>query len=1295
MIGKKLLNYQIESLIGKGGMGSVYLASNLHIDQKVAVKVLNTELANNQEVKNRFKREATTLSSLDHPNIVKFLNYYEDEQGVYLIMEYIKGRTLDEYITKETGPIPEEKMLDLFSPILDAFTYAHGQGIVHRDIKPSNIIITHDMRVKILDFGIARILNEAVPTMTKVGTKMGTAMYMSPEQIKAQEVDKRSDIFSLGIVLHQMITGSAPYDDTTMSEFEIHQNLVENDLPRAKSIYPYITDKVQEIVDKATQKKADDRYQDCENFKYALTKAIKPEEAVKPHASPIYKWIAASIAVLIIAAGIWLWDYNRVKVTYYKDYVEQWGVPKGIYKLSKEEYSHRAESYRMEFQKRKLRRLTLVNSVGKIREHHDSEHMERPSDMKLYYKADGNLDYSEILDRNGKILFRKDYSHDMKVMTYRRADEFGTELSLSARTLKIHQNPMGDNNSKKGQISRFLLTYDNNGYLTKLEYAKYQNIKVGDVDGIYARRYERDQKGRVIKETYLGANGNIKNTKKGLAIREHEFTENDDWTKTSYFDRNHNPSKDETGVPVVNLYYDEYGNRIKEEYVNSKGELVYRNDSKSAGFEYVYDEKGFNIERTYFDIEGNKAVGSNGIVGRINFYDTDGNVVKFYNINIENEPAYNTEGGYYGYNAKYDESGNMTELWFIDKDEKIVASKNGHAGISWKYDSIGNKIEVIYYAEDKKPILTSSGVAGYWYSYNDMNLVSEVQCLNTSLKIAPSENDGIAIWRNQYDKRGNRTGVAYYDKNGINLTSHLVNGIAGWGCKYDKDGNQVEFWYYDSDSSLTTTSNNYAMYKSEYDEQGNETTRLFYDTEGNIVENSSGYAGWVAQYDERGNEVLDKKLDVNKENAKGWLVGKSRYDDNDNKIEYMLYDYKGNLAVGGNGYAGWKAEYDKKNNQTKISYYGKDGKLILSEGGFAFTEYAYDEKGNLVSGKFYDVKGKPVASTSYGAPMFIKKYDNMGNVVYQGHFKHDGKTPMETESGVHYGTFEYDKFGNMTCLTGYDKEGKFTPYVNGCGRKRMKYDLQGNVIETTYHNESDNLVNCDLGYAVFKQAYNKKGKVTKKEYYDKNNAPVIEKDNNAHIVETIYNEKGQNIEMRYYGTNGKLRTNIYAIRKFNYNTAGYWTEDTYFDAKGKRCRANEEYDYYKIIYERDADGNTIYKKYYQLDGKLYATLDSEGNRVYSNEEICAYINSIKTPNSIVDGLDFVNAKCSNRRATFTWKLPTWSKYEMSDSKKSEFKDTIKGIAKENNNVTTLQSVNWKITVIVNDKANRELFRYYF
>lgn len=1295
MTGKQILNYRIEELIGKGGMGSVYLASNINIDHKVAIKILAPHLANNDEIKRRFEREAKTLATLDHQNIVKFINYYESQDGVFLIMEYVKGMTLEDYINNVSGPIPEEKTLEMFSQILDAFSYAHQQGVVHRDIKPSNIIITPKNKIKILDFGIARIINEAVQGITQAGTKMGTVAYMSPEQVRGKEVDSKSDIYSLGVVLHQMVTGKIPYDHTTMSEYDINVKIVEGKLPRASEIYPYVSEKVQKVIDHAVEKEPAKRPKDCAEFKYELTKAIKPEEAVKPKSNAVFKWISVAAAIVIVAAAFWYWDYNRLKVRYYKDYAEKWGVPQGIYKLSKNEVSHREASYKFEYQKRKLIRMSLVNSVGKIKEHHDSEHMERPSDMKLFYQADGNLDYAEFLDRNGKILFRKDYSQDLKVMTFKRPDEFGTELSLSARTLKIHQSPTGDNGSAKGQVSRFLLTYDENGYVTKLEYAKYQNVKVGDADGIYARQYERDEKGREIKITYLGANGTIKNTKKGLAIKENEYLENDDWLRTSYFDRNGNPSKDETGVPVVILHFDEYGNRIKEEYMDENGKLVYRTDTKSAGFKYKYDQHGFNTERIYIDTDGNECVGNSGIAGTIMSYDEFGNVIKYFTVDIDRNPVYDMENGYFGYRSEFDENGNVTALWFLDKDGNVSTCKSGNAGISWTYDSMGNNTEVVYYDENAAPFLTQSGSAGYRYVYNDMNLVVEVQCLNTALQISPSENDGISIWKNAYDKRGNRIAGAYYDNSGKTLVLSQTDNIAGWGCKYDDDGNQTEYWTFDEDSLLSNGNNTYAIFKSRFDEYGNEIERKFYDSNQKPTEISSGYAGWVAAFDERGNEISSKFINIDGSPAEGFLISKSKYDQNDNCIEYMLYDTDGKLAMSSNGYAGWKAEYDNKNNQTKISYFGADGKLVNANDGFAYALYTYDEKGNLITGKYFGTDSKPINSTEYEAPFVAKKYDHMGNNIYQGLFKDDGLTPVENSKGVHYMTAEYDQFGNIVCLSGFDKNNKATAYVNGCVKKRMKYDRQGNETEVSYFDEADQLVNCDLGYAVLKKDYNKQGQIICYTYFDPLNKPALNKDQNSHKVEVDFDDKGNQTEARYYGTDNKLLRGEYAIIRYKYNDAGDLIEKSTYGDNNQPYRSDSEIDYYKIVYERNASGELMYSKYYKLNGELLATLDSDGNRVYSKEEICNYVYGIEIPTSIVEGLDFITANCDYSKVSFVWKLTEWSKYDLSDSKKSELKDYIRDYAIDQENVSLLKSVNWRITITVVDKADRELFKLYY
>jgi serine/threonine protein kinase len=224
-----------------------------------------------------------TLSGLNHPNIVRVLDFHEDEKGLYIIMEFVEGISLDEMIRTKTGPIPEEKAFKIFKKILEGFQYAHSRrpAIIHRDIKPSNIIIGEDDEPKIIDFGIVKIVDDSgagISSQTVAGTKIGTTLYMSPEQILAKEVDARSDIFSLGITLFVMLTGRSPFGNTN-SDFEIQNSIVNNPLPRAKDIYPGVSDKAQKIIDKATEKRKENRFQNCNEFKEAL---FAKEEIIIP-----------------------------------------------------------------------------------------------------------------------------------------------------------------------------------------------------------------------------------------------------------------------------------------------------------------------------------------------------------------------------------------------------------------------------------------------------------------------------------------------------------------------------------------------------------------------------------------------------------------------------------------------------------------------------------------------------------------------------------------------------------------------------------------------------------------------------------------------------------------------------------------------------------------------------------------------------------------------------------------------------------------------------------------------------
>ena len=206
MIGKEILNYIIVSKIGDGGMGTVYLAEHKFIQQqKVAIKVIRKDMVN-ESSRRRLQEEAEHLAGLNHPNIVKFLNYHIDNEGnVYLIMEYAEGDTLAQYIRTKTGLIVESRILPIFEPILDAFDYAHKKKVIHRDIKPSNIIVTPDGTPKILDFGISTILDENVDEGKEEAFIMGTPSFMSPEQVRGQGIDFRSDRQCRGVPILEVI----------------------------------------------------------------------------------------------------------------------------------------------------------------------------------------------------------------------------------------------------------------------------------------------------------------------------------------------------------------------------------------------------------------------------------------------------------------------------------------------------------------------------------------------------------------------------------------------------------------------------------------------------------------------------------------------------------------------------------------------------------------------------------------------------------------------------------------------------------------------------------------------------------------------------------------------------------------------------------------------------------------------------------------------------------------------------------------------------------------------------------
>jgi serine/threonine protein kinase len=259
------LNYTVKNLIGQGGMATVYLANHNTLNKPVAIKLLNKEFIHNENVRKRFLAEARNLFSLHHPNIIKVTDLIDEGDTVAFVMEYMEGQTLKDYLDTK-GKLNDEEIKKLFVQMLDAVIYVHEQGLIHRDIKPSNFMINNKGLIKLLDFGIAKNTDANSADYTQTGTtqNMGTPMYMSPEQIKStKDVTAQTDIYSLGVVLWQMVTGQKPYETQTLSSFQLMTKIVNDTLPKTSTIWD-------DLIQKATRKDISDRFSSCHDFYSAI-----------------------------------------------------------------------------------------------------------------------------------------------------------------------------------------------------------------------------------------------------------------------------------------------------------------------------------------------------------------------------------------------------------------------------------------------------------------------------------------------------------------------------------------------------------------------------------------------------------------------------------------------------------------------------------------------------------------------------------------------------------------------------------------------------------------------------------------------------------------------------------------------------------------------------------------------------------------------------------------------------------------------------------------------------------------
>lgn len=295
--------YQIIKEIGKGSMGVVYQAHDPNLDLMVALKVLRHDRVVSEAFVQRFLREAKVLGRLDRANIVRVFNVDRDSGTIYIAMEFIEGESLNDVIKRER--FSPEEIIKLGITVAETLDYAHQKGIVHRDIKPSNILIRSDGWLKITDFGIAHIEDPSAPQQTQAGEILGTPAYMSPEQVMSRSVDGRSDLFSLGIILYELSTGSRPFGGENMAAIF---NAITQDTPIEPSkINPAIPKNLSQVIMKCLMKMPDKRFETGNALASALKGCLKEKESaalIAPTPRKKSKNIVFLISIIVILTSI-------------------------------------------------------------------------------------------------------------------------------------------------------------------------------------------------------------------------------------------------------------------------------------------------------------------------------------------------------------------------------------------------------------------------------------------------------------------------------------------------------------------------------------------------------------------------------------------------------------------------------------------------------------------------------------------------------------------------------------------------------------------------------------------------------------------------------------------------------------------------------------------------------------------------------------------------------------------------------------------------------------------------------